>query len=435
MGNLSLSDKDDIWILKPEKEDLVEAAKYAAITLPWTFNRMMNNTGASGQINRALNIAKGIAAQEMLKKVFESKGIKARVQRKSYREDDLFDFRIDINGEELSLDLKTFNHFSNYQRDEREELSKELIVSNSGYGGPDWRKFFPMLIPHTQIGQSKEAYCFALGTSIDFRKDVTTDRDDYCITAFPYKEFLPFLSSKKLCLKREEAGEGIYINCNYAKEPSLFNTHDCIDLKVFGEWDGQMKVEEVVLKSGDSVEVGPFSCIASFQIPKDSFENLEGNIEVEVSRNEFTTSVRNTSRRNINVPPDSTLTFGKDDFCNLILPRNYTLFVLGWITKEDYLAACTKYTGWVWPNDRVDKYKNQPWSQITEKDRKMLKKTGFERYISSNPRLIDAGFMKTTGLGSGAYCYVYPNIGRGGGIRENNLYVLPQDLNIMDNLG
>ncbi len=43
--------------------------------------------------------------------------------------------------------------------------------------------------------------------------------------------------------------------------------------------------------------------------------------------------------------------------------------------------------------------------------------------------------MKTSGgPGGNACCYVFPNV-RGGGIRETNLYVLPQDLTIMDELG
>ena len=43
-----ISDPDDIWVLKPTEKDLLAGAKYAAITLPWTFNRMMMNTGSSG---------------------------------------------------------------------------------------------------------------------------------------------------------------------------------------------------------------------------------------------------------------------------------------------------------------------------------------------------------------------------------------------------
>ena len=37
---------NDIWVLKPTIDDLKVGANYAAITLPWTFNRMMMNTGS-----------------------------------------------------------------------------------------------------------------------------------------------------------------------------------------------------------------------------------------------------------------------------------------------------------------------------------------------------------------------------------------------------
>ena len=42
--------------------------------------------------------------------------------------------------------------------------------------------------------------------------------------------------------------------------------------------------------------------------------------------------------------------------------------------------------------------------------------------------------MKTTGRGGGACCYVYPNIGANGGVKETNLYVLPQDLRTIASL-
>ena len=69
--------------------------------------------------------------------------------------------------------------------------------------------------------------------------------------------------------------------------------------------------------------------------------------------------------------------------------------------KDEFIEACRQYTGWVWPIDRVDKFKNQPWSQITERDQRMLQKKGFESSIQKNPRLLKAGWLKTTGKGGG----------------------------------
>ncbi|ABI67378.1 hypothetical protein [Syntrophomonas wolfei] len=177
---------EDIWELKPLAEDLEAGARYASITLPWTFNRMAYNTGSKGQQGRGLNIAKGIVAQKMLSRALSERNVVAEVQRKSHRDDDLFDFQVVINGKMSKLDLKSWNYFSNYNVSGREPFTSALIEKNAGYAGPEWRKFFPMLVPHTQIGQEKEAYCFGLASSIDFRNNVEADRDGYILTAYPY---------------------------------------------------------------------------------------------------------------------------------------------------------------------------------------------------------------------------------------------------------
>src|ERR1700677_2414763 len=119
------SKRGDVWTLHPLEQDLLEGARYASISLPWTFNRMMMNTGSKGQQSRALNIAKGIVGQEMLKRALGEQGIKAQTQRKSHRSDDLFDFHVTMGGELTRLDLKTNNYFTNYAALGRQPLSRE----------------------------------------------------------------------------------------------------------------------------------------------------------------------------------------------------------------------------------------------------------------------------------------------------------------------
>ena len=431
---MKLSQTNEILTLKPKEEDLIAGAKYASITLPWTFNRMMLNTGSIGQQGRALNIAKGIVAQEVLHRALKSLGVSAEVQRKSYRDEDLFDFHATINGTKTMLDVKTLNYYSDYDLLGRTPFSPELIIANLSYPGPDWRLFFPMLVPHTQIKQEKEAYCFAIASSIDFRHNHHTNRIGYALTAFPYGQPMEFLASKTLCTAREEAGEGFYLECSYITD-NLFNGNP-ITLNILGEWDGKSKTVEIHLRRNQTVsDIGPFSCVSSFQITKSDYDRLFGQIEVSISQNQFTEPARNSSRRNINQLPQEKLAFTREDFCNLILPSDYTIYFIGWITKEDFLAECRNYTGWVWPADRINKYENQSWKQITEKDRKTITRAEFADCIQENPPLLKAGWLKTTGRGGGACCYVYPNIGHNGGVKETNLYVLPQDLNIMGNLG
>lgn len=429
-----VSSIDDIWELKPTKDDFIAGAEYASITLPWTFDRMMLNTGSRGQQSRSLNISKGIVVQEILRRELRRKGKNPLMQEKSHRDEDLFDFNVEVEGQLCKLDIKSFNYYSDYADVGRSLLSKELIIENSGYYGEDWRRFFPMLVPHTQILQPKEAYCFVIASSIDPRQNVDKNRFDHRLTAFPYGELLPFLSSKRLCLAREEANKGIYIDCKYTTQ-ALFNGPE-IKLVVIGEWAGSLQKLEIGIKRNSQVsDIGPLSCVSSFQISRDDYERMYGSIEISIGRNEFGDIVLNASKRNINTLPSSRLTISREDFTNLILPTDYKIYVIGWIGKNEFLEKCKNYVGWVWPLDRINKYENQAWSQITENDIIMIRRIGFDDCIQTKPTLLRAGLMKTTGKGNGACCYVFPNIGYGGGVKETNLYVLPQDLHIMDEFG
>ena len=426
-----LKTREDVWVLTPSKKNLEAGAHYAAVSLPWTFNRMMLNTSSSGQQSRALNIAKGIVGQEMLKCEMARIGIEARTQRKSYRDEDFFDFDVEIQGRSTKLDLKSINYFTDYAPVGREPFSVDFLMQHAGHAGADWRTFFPMLVPHTQITQGKEAYCFAIATSVDLRKDLYTKRTNYALTAFPYGEHLEFFSSKRLCQERENSGKGFDIKLRYTVN-SLFTPR--VAIKVIGEWDEQPKSVTVELSPGEVGQCGPFSCVSSFQIDKDSYDQFDGILRISAIKNKFKAPVLNTNKRNINNIPSGGLVIQRPDFCNLFLPTDYTMYVIGWLTKEKFIEACQQYTGWVWPRDSVDRFKNQPWVQITENDRKMLESKGFQHSIQEAPHPLKAGWLKTSGRGGGACCYVFPNIGANGGVKETNLYVLPQDLYSMSSL-
>lgn len=429
-----VADPTDIWVVSPTTEDLMTGAKYAEITLPWTFNRMMKNTSSRGQQERALNIAKGGVVQEVLRRELTNRGIVAPTQQKSHRDDDLFDFRLNMGGSEVRLDVKSIHHYSNYDEIvDREPLTPELIIEHSAYSGPDWRRFFPVMVPHTQINQNKQAYCFAIASSVDPRGLIDGSQDQHVLAAFPYGDSLPFLSSGRLCRARENAGNGIFLDVTYNSD-AMFDTSG-IEFTVVGEWAGQITKKTVVLKRNQVVkEIGPFSVIGSFQIDRTSHDQLYGQIEICVGRNDFDEVIPDSQRRNMNVVPDTPLILTQEDFCNLLLPVDYRLFFLGWITKEEFLQKCRNYTGWVWPKDSVNPDENQAWEQITENDKKALTNAGFGDAIQKKPSHVNAGWLKTSGKGQGACCYVFPN-SRGGGVKETNLYVLVRDLIVMDELG
>lgn len=433
MGKLKTA--GDIWVLKATKEDFLEGAKYALISLPWTFNRMSQGTGPFGQRQRALNIAKGIVAQEILRRALTRKGIKTEVHRKSHRDQDFFDLRVCVGGSTSRLDLKTWNFFTDYKALGREPLTRELIIKNAKYPGPDWRHFLPMLVPHTQIEQNKESYCFAAASSIDFRSDVSTNRAAQVLATFPFGEYLPFLSSKRLCVERESKGKGFYLSLRWQKS-GLYD-QDCICLDIVGEWAGKICMVPTTIRNGKETVVGPFSCVASFRISPEQYgEWSRGTIIMGVKRNDLRTPlIVKSTGRDQNQQPKGKCQFSKVDFCNLVLPNDYTLFFIGWMTKEQFLKDCRKYPAWVWPLDNVNPNENTRWSQITEADSKNLDRVGFKDCIQTQPTGLCAGWLKTTGKGGGACCYFYPNIGRMGGVKETNLYVLAQDVETMDSLG
>jgi len=423
--------EDSILELVPQKTDRVKAAEFAAKTLAWTFNRMAYNLSVLGQKYRTLNIVKGILAQEMLSQELRMNGIKV-ITDNSYRISDNFDFLIKLNGKEIKLDLKTNNHYSNYNIKGRDPFSKKLLVKYADYPGPDWRYFFPMLMPHNQIGQDKDAYCFGITSSIDFRNDLFTDRDGSYLCAFPYGEWLSFYSNKIICRAREENNAGFFLNIKY-NDNCLFPVKK-LKFEIIGEWMEKYKFITVELPHNKiGIRVGPFSIISSFRVFQEQWEDFNGEIKLSIAENQLKVPVLNFKKFNINVPP-SELSLTKANFCNLILPENYHMYLMGWIFKEDFLKACRKYSSMVWPIDKINKFENQPWSQITESDKKSISKLGFEDCISKKPTKFNAGWLKTNGHGGGACCYVFPNIGRNGGVMETNLYVLPSDLNEMSSL-
>lgn len=428
-----LSDQQEIIELTPTIDDLRAGANYSAITLPWTFNRMMFNTGVKGQNTRAHNIAKGIVVQAILRRYLLAAGIDAEDEVKSHRANDLFDFRINRGDESLLLDVKSIHYYTDYAVEGREEFSPELLIANANYPGPDWRHFFPMLVPHTQIKQPKEAYCFAISSSHDFRHLGPQETEVEYIAAFPYGEALPFLTTKKLVAAREEVGKGFYIQINYHKGELL--GADTLTARVVGEWDGELVEYPVdLVANANGAEVGPLSCFSNINLDRDQYEEFHGQIDVSVCRNDFGDAVLNSSRRDINAIPTENVSWIRDSFCNLCLPTDFRIYLVGWTVKEQFLENCRKYSGWVWPNDAENKFHNQSWSQMTESDTKALQRAGFEDCIGKKPSRVNAGWLKTHGHGGGACCYVFPNIGRFGGVKETNLFVLPQDLNTISSI-
>jgi hypothetical protein len=188
-----------------------------------------------------------------------------------------------------------------------------------------------------------------------------------------------------------------------------------------GEYNGKTVNYEFLINS-KSQALGPFACLSSIWTKdSNSILGLE-SLTIKLDKNEMNSPVFSATRKNLNVEP-GVMEFRQKDFCNLILPDDYEMHILGWISKEEYMERCVSYSAWIWPKDSEDKFSNQPWTTFSEGDKTTMAKMLGE---GVDPKK-GLGIMKTTGRGGGAACYFYPNI-HGGGIKETNFYVLLDDL-------
>jgi hypothetical protein len=418
-----LNNVSEIWDLYPTRSDIEDGVNYAIISWPYTFDRMnLSSTGYKGQRDRILNIVKGITNQNALRRKLSKEGIDVLLHNKSYRDEDLFDFKIKMNEEVHLWDVKTIHHYACYDsNNKRKELSKSLILENKAYDGSDWRTFFPEMVAHTQIQQEKGGYIFGISSSdADFRKNKDSKREKDFIVAIPWGEWADFSSNRKLIYAREKEKEGFDISIVWKGQLPLDDNE--LKLIIIGENEGKRIEKEISLPKNNPKKEGSFSSITAIHLLERKV--LTGRIEIQFN-NKFKNPVYNSQMRNINKVPTSPLVIEDEHFVNIFLPNDYHILYLGWIKRDEFLIEYKKYRPWVWPKDSVDKYKNQPWSQITEKDQNL-----FEKLKLDWKKGLIGGLLKTTGRGNGANCYIFPNQ-FGGGIKETNLYVLPQDLSIM----
>ena len=419
-------DREDIISRSASAEQRDKGANYALRTLPWTFNRMNANTSPAGQNSRALNISKGVVAQSLFLQIMKELGANPVEEDKSHRSPDLFDLRLRHGSSEIAVDFKSFSVYTNYKIPDRPEFSIGYLLENQNYDGPEWARFFPLLVPHTQIQQdTKDAFVFALSESQDFRKlNLAGDYGVSKFAVFPWGSWLPFLTSSKLALLREGSQQEMHLKIEI--NGSNFSSDD--QLVFVGESKGKSVSYRISAEEGTQF-VGPFSLLSSIYTEEIGTVRRLVELRVEVEDQGYADKVLNSAKRNINQAPEGALSFTSKDFCNLTLPEDYTLHFLGWITKEEFRDASIRRNPWVWPKDSVDKMKNQAWSTFSDRDKKDLGKIYHDGVFRGG-----VGALKTTGLGNGAACYFYPNM-YGGGVREMNFYCLPSDLWSVKSLG
>lgn len=407
---------DQIWEVQPTLEERCHGARYAAVSLFWTYDRMkQENRQTQSKRNRAFNISKGLAGQRALQRELSDRDIDIEVEEKSHRETDTFDIRFPSQSEFNDIDIKTFNHFTDYGVDEKPALTPELIADNFDYDGSEWGHLFPMLVPYDQISQNKDIYCFGISSSIDYRNQ-TSGREGYELYAYPdtansVGEFLV-----KNIESREKAGKSFTVHLQFVGA----NPPEGEQIKVIGELDGDINEEWITVGSRKET-VGPLAGVNSFKIRENTYRKLEQqNTKIAVGL------ASNNTDSEPNGPP---LTFTHEDFHNLLMPTDFTIYFLGWISKSEFKQRATDHPGWKQPSD--DFKRNQRWRNLSNSDKWFLNKNGLDWTISQEGEIRGA-------LRQNAGCYYYPKINRNnlqyGGLQRTNLYVLPEDLRPMDEL-
>ena len=408
---------DQIWEIQPTLEDKYLGARYAGISLFWTYDRMTQEQRyAHAKRNRAFNISKGHAAQLALYRELSTRGVDVTLEEKSHRVTDSYDLRFPDHPEFDDLDLKTFNHFTNYGVDEKPPLTPELIADNFAYDGPEWGHFFPLLVPYDQFTHAKDAYCFGITSSIDYRSRIT-GRDGYELYAFPNTDerIGQFLVTG--IESREQADTGFSLSVRFTSQDAPVGHK----LKIIGEWDGRIKEQWVPI--GDQQE--PFGTLAgvnSFKIRKQTYQLLEQTdtaIAIEVVGSDSGLS-----------ETDARLTVSAADFHNLLMPTEFNLYVLGWIPKAAFQTRALNHPGWTNPS-QTEFTRNQHWNSISATDKRLFASNNVD-WTLTDEQTVRGAVRKNSG------CYYYPKINRqnidNGGLQKTNLYVVPADLRLLDEL-
>lgn len=410
-----VNDADQILQVSPTLPERKSGARYAAISLFWTYDRMRQEAKRSNATrNQAFNIAKGLVGQKCLQRALDERGVEIKLEEKSHRETDSYDLRFPEQSSFSDLDLKTFNHFTDYGVDEKPPLDRNLIGDNIDYEGPEWGHFFPMLVPYDQFSQDKEAYCFAISSSIDYRSHIE-GRGGYELYAYPdtnnaVGEFL--VSDIE---GRESRSEALSISV----KTSVNGKKTPLELKVIGEINGNLEERWIEVTSTPTM-FGPVSGVASFKITEETYRTLDNqgsHIEIEVASSPADDALSRNS-----------LKLTTDDFHNLLMPSEFTFYFVGWITKQGFKSQAQTHPGWRRPS-RDEFTRNKRWTDLSDRDERFLRGNELGWTIADD-RAVQGAVRQDAG------CYYYPKLDRQnmdwGGLQRTNLYVLPGDLRPMD---
>ena len=443
-----LTEVDNIWMENITKNDIEVAKDYSTTSLPWTFDRMQYGGNSQNGINqRIMNILKGVLNQNILERKLTKKGYKCSKDWTNYRESDVFDFSVD----DKIFDVKTVHVYSEYSDNcKRKKLSPNLIIKYRSYPGPEWRKFFPIGPPVTQITPQikKDSYIFGIAeTWKDINKIVPERNDGGFWVTVPFGKSFNFFQNTKVILAREDDKSGFQVRISWKKNQQTFNDNEDIEVTLFGEWKAHRQTEKIIISLNENIlskkEYSSLSCI-KFNHPAKLSDYDFFNINVENNYSKFIPKITNpTINLNDN---DFVWQINKSSFVNLNFPNDYKVYWTGHISIKEFAKLILNYRPYFIPHPNnpdvntagiltpKNKQKFQAIDNRTIKAQKAGKKVHWPIFLehvkNNNPNF---GVIIAAQMGArpiGAACYYYPPYA----LRESALYVLPKDLYIMGDL-
>ncbi|MDH5687041.1 MAG: hypothetical protein OEZ48_04170 [Candidatus Bathyarchaeota archaeon] len=384
----------------------MDAVRYASRSVNWTFNRLAIRASEWTWYKRMMRIVTGVTVQQCLISELQRRGIAVLKDWSNYRTEDTFDIGLPAG---RILDVKSFAHYREYDKPKiRSKFTLRYLIENRNYEGADYRRFFPCLVPSEQFDvktrRHKDYYIFAIVSSINFiREKFAGRKGGYYISVVPM-QLGDFLNYKKLVLAREEEGKGISITFSLKSEAKLDKylrggEKRSIGVYIGYEKAGEFREEAFDLKEGDSIDLSNLSGFSYVRVDKEDFKDFVGCLTMEIE-NLLDKEVL-SGFKNRNILPQTNYAFRKEHFANLYLPES-RIFFLGWIDRKSFVRRRAKLPCYGPPNDKVNKYLNR----------------------EGVPPIPGVLYPRTA-------CFFYPNIW-GAGLINKNYYVLPRDLNIMD---
>lgn len=390
-----LDSAKQIWSVTVSDSDVTKGVMYASKSLPWTFNRM-GVVGPWTWYYRMMKIVVGVTVQELLLKLLRAQGLKISKEWKDYRKEDTFDIKSPHGNK---IDVKSLNHFTEFDGEIRPHFAIDYLVDNMGYSGRKWKKFFPCLVPDDQLNRD-DVFVFAILSSRNYNSLRKGEREKNFVISSPSEQWMNFLNNKKMTLAREGAGKGLDLSISMGQFSSL--DQELPRFLIGYEKGGKFFEDPIELGGTREFELEDVSALSYVRVATASDAYFSGTLAVAVKNNFRTPVLSGAKKANLNVQPGKSWQVTSEMFADLYLPKQLKLYYLGWVSVDEFRGTRKRYPSYAYPDDK----KNDQENQIG--------------------RTTEGGVLFTH-----TCCYIYPNTFRGG-LKNKNYYVLPKDLNVMN---